>query len=122
MVLSGQLRNYVTIQQGTRTSDGQGGYTTAWLTLTYEWMKATPLNMSRTLDEGGIKYRMAVEFVGRWRNDMPLDPYGLIGNPGGLIKVKLTPEYRIVWNAEYYTIASVVPNEVLSEIKILAYV
>ena len=111
MVLkSGQLRNYVTIQVGTRTSDGQGGWTTAWSTLSSEWMKATPLSQSRTLDEGGVKYRMAVQFEGRYRDDTPTDLY------------KLTGEHRIVYNSENYTIHSVVPNELLSEVKILAYV
>ena len=111
MVLkSGQLRNYVTIEVATRTSDGQGGWTLTWATLTNEWMKATPTVMSRTLDEGGVKYRLAVEFLGRYRDDTPTDLY------------KLTGAHRIVWNGENYTIHSVVPNELLSEVKILAYV
>jgi head-tail adaptor len=111
MVLtSGSLRNYVAIQAATRTSDGQGGWTVTWATVVSEWASAKPLSMSRALDQSGIKYKSAVEFGMRKRDDTPADLYTLTG------------EHRIVWNSQNYTIHSVVPNEVLSELKILAYV
>lgn len=106
MVLStGQLRNYITVQVATRTSDSQGGWTTAWTDSYYMWMKATPLSMSRTLDEGGVKYRSAVEFEGRWNNDFTL-----------------TGEHRMVWKEVGFTVYSVVYDETLRNVKVLAYV
>jgi hypothetical protein len=110
MVLSGKMRNYVAIQSTTRTSDGQGGWTSVWATIASEWMSAKPLTMSRALDQGGIKYKSAVEFEGRFRDDTPTDLY------------KLTGEHRIVWNGENYTIHSVVSDEKQLFVKILAYV
>jgi head-tail adaptor len=106
MVLkTGDLRNYVTIQVGTRTSDGQGGWTVAWTDTYYEWMKATPMSMSKILDQGGLKYHKAVEFIGRVNN-----------------AYTLTSEHRIKWNTEVYTIHSVVPDETNEYNRILAYV
>jgi len=110
MVMIGKRRNYVAIQSATRTSDSQGGWTSAWATIASEWAKATPLSQSRTLDQGGIKYRMAVEFTMRKRDDLGTDLYTLSG------------QHRIVWNSENYTIHSVVPNEKLDDLTILAYV
>jgi head-tail adaptor len=103
MVLSGELRNYLVVQSGTRTSDGQGGWTLVWGTVYSEWFKVTPLSMSRTLDEQGVKYRSAIELICRYRSD-------------------LTSANRITWNFENYTINSVVPTEKLDYLKILAYV
>lgn len=106
MVLnSGKYRNYVTIKVATRTSDGQGGYTTVFSTDRYEWMKATPLSMSKTLEQGGIKYQKAVEFTCRYNDDEPV-----------------TVADMIVWNDENYKIFSVLPDEKNEYIKILAYV
>jgi head-tail adaptor len=110
MIKAGDLRNYVTIQAGTRTSDGQGGWTVAWVDTYYEWMKATPQSMSRSLEQGGVKYHKAVEFRCRYRDDLPTDLYNLTG------------DYRLTWNSENYTIHSVVPDEKLSELTIIAYV
>lgn len=105
VVKTGDLRNYVTIQVATRTADGQGGWTVSWTDTYYEWMKATPLNGSTVLDQGGIKYRKAVEFIGRVNN-----------------LYSLTNENRIKWGSETYTIFSPVPDELGDYYNILAYV
>lgn len=105
MVLkSGDMRNYCEVQAATRTSDGQGGFTSTWATIGSEWFKAVPLSQSRTLDQGGIKYKLAVEFTGRKRS-----------------AYVLTAAHRLVWNSENYTIHSVVPSIKLDEIIIIAY-
>jgi hypothetical protein len=62
------------------------------------------------LDQGGVKYRLAVEFTIRKHEDEGTDEY------------TLTPGNRIVWNSENYTIHSVVPSEKLDDLTILAYV
>ncbi len=103
MVLTGRRRAYVEIQTGTRTSDSQGGWTVAWATSTSEWAKAVPLSQSRALDQGGVKYRLAVEFTIRRGTT-------------------ITSVNRIVWNSENYTIHSVVPSVKLDDQIILAYV
>lgn len=105
MVLIGKKRAYCEIQSPSRTTDGQGGYTTTWVNAGYEWFQAVPLSQSRTLDQGGIKYKMAVEFKGNKRNDLTI-----------------TGANRIVWNSENYTIHSVVPGEKLDELTITAYI
>jgi SPP1 family predicted phage head-tail adaptor len=106
----GMRRNYITIQVATRTSDSQGGYTTAWADTYNEWARALTLSGSRILDQGGIKYRKAVEFTMRKRQDTGTDTYTLTG------------EHRIKWDSEYYTIHSVIPSEKLDDLKVLAYV
>jgi hypothetical protein len=106
MVLkTGDLRNYVTIQVGTRTPDGQGGWTTTFADTYYEWMKATPLSVSKVLEQGGIKHRKAVNFVGRI-NDL----------------YTLTNANKIKWGTETYMIFSVLPDETNEYNLILAYV
>ena len=106
MVLNtGRYRNYCAVKSPTTASDGQGGRTSTWAELFSEWFRVTPLSQSRTLDEGGIKYRMAATFECRYRNDYPL-----------------SGEYQITWNSQDWTVASAIPDETLSYINILAYV
>lgn len=38
----GELKHRITIQQCTKASDGQGGFTSTWSTLVSVWSKATP--------------------------------------------------------------------------------
>jgi hypothetical protein len=105
MVL-GKKRAYCEIKTATRTSDGQGGWTvTGWTNAGYEWFRAMPKNQSRVLDQGGIKYRLAVEFHGNKRSDLTI-----------------TSANQLVWSGESYTIHSVVPSEKLDELIILGYV
>jgi len=101
----GKRRHYVTIQVATRTSDGQGGFTLSWVDSYSEWVRVVFLSGSRLLDMGGLNFRRAVEMTIR-KNDYYL----------------LTPEHRIKWNDEYYTIHSVLPSEKMDDLKVLAYV
>jgi head-tail adaptor len=101
----GKRRHYLTVQVATRTDDGQGGGENSWIDTYYEWASANFLSGSRSLDNGGIIYRKAVEFEIRKRSDYTL-----------------SVNHRIKWNSEYYTIHSVLPSEKLDDFKILAYV
>ena len=103
MVLTGKRRHYIEIQTPTSTTDSQGGYTTSWATSTSEWSRAVPQSQSRVLDQGGVKYSLAVEFTIRRGTTV-------------------TTAQRIVWNSANYTIHSVVPSEKLDDQIILAYV
>ena len=101
----GGRRHYLTVQVATRTDDGQGGGENSWTDTYYEWASARFLSGSRSLDNGGVIYRRAVEFEIRKRTDYTLGV-----------------EHRIKWNSEYYTIYSVLPSEKLDDFKVLAYV
>jgi SPP1 family predicted phage head-tail adaptor len=103
MVLISQRRNYIEIQAATATTDSQGGYSQTWATSTSEWAKAIPMSQSRSLDMGGIKYKLAVEFTIRRGTT-------------------ITAANRIKWNNEYYTIHSVVPSPKFDDQIIIAYV
>jgi len=103
------FREYVEIHRATLTSDGQGGSTTSWTKIADEYSRAEVLNVSRRLDQAGIKYTTAVRFTMRRRDDTPTDLYTLSG------------EHRIVWDSGNYTIHSVVPDELKAFIEILAY-
>lgn len=104
MIPKGKYRHYCVIESSTRTSDSQGGWTLAWATAGSDWFRAVPVSQSRVLEQGGVKYAMAVEFY--------QSKYGFA----------LTLENRIVWNSQNYTIHSIVPSEKLDENKIIAYV
>ena len=101
----GGRRHYLTVQVATRTDDGQGGRENTWTDTYYEWASARFLSGSRSLDNGGVIYRKAVEFEIRKRTDYTL-----------------SPDYRIKWNDEFYTIHSVLPSDKLDDLKVLAYV
>jgi len=101
----GGRRHYLTVQVATRTDDGQGGGENTWTDTYYEWASARFLSGSRSLDNGGVIYRKAVEFEIRKRTDYTL-----------------SPDYRIKWNDEFYTIHSVLPSDKLDDFKVLAYV
>ena len=101
----GGRRHYLTVQVATRTDDGQGGGENTWTDTYYEWASARFLSGSRSLDNGGVIYRKAVEFEIRKRTDYTL-----------------SPDYRIKWNGEYYTIHSVLQSEKLDDLTVLCYV
>ena len=101
----GGRRHYLTVQVATRADDGQGGGENTWTDTYYEWASARFLSGSRSLDNGGVIYRKAVEFEIRKRTDYTL-----------------SPDYRIKWNDEFYTIHSVLPSDKLDDLKVLAYV
>jgi SPP1 family predicted phage head-tail adaptor len=104
MVLKGAMRDYITVQVATRTSDSQGGFTTGWTDTYYEWSQVKTLSESRALENGGIKYRIAVEITLRSRTDYTLGP-----------------EHRIKYGTTYYTINSVVPSLKGDILTVLAY-
>ena len=101
----GKRRHYLTVQVATRTDYGQGGGENSCTDTYYEWASAKFLSGSRSLDNGGVIYRRAVEFEIRKRTDYTLGT-----------------GHRIKWNDEFYTIYSVLPSDKLDDLKVLAYV
>ena len=98
----GRMKEYITVQVKSTTSDGQGGATVSWATLASEWAEATMLSQSRTLSEAGVKFRTAVQFKKRYNSDYIM-----------------TTDHQIVWNGDEYTIHSVVKNN--DRLIVLAY-
>ena len=98
----GRMKEYITVQVKSTTSDGQGGATVSWATLASEWAEATMLSQSRTLSEAGVKFRTAVRFRMRYCADHIL-----------------TTDHQIVWDGNTYTIHSVVENSDMLDV--LAY-
>ena len=104
MIPIGQLTEQIVLQQGTATTDGQGGYTTAWSTLATEWAKVTEVSYDRLMLDSGVKFEKVCQFDIRERGDT----YTMGG------------EYRISWNSQVFTVYSVVTNYGMTTI--LAYV
>ena len=98
----GRMKEYITVQVKSTTSDGQGGATVSWATLASEWAEATMLSQSRTLSEAGVKFRTAVQFKMRYCADHIL-----------------SGDHQIVWDGNKYTIHSVVKNNDM--LTVLAY-
>jgi head-tail adaptor len=117
---TGDRRNYVEVQSPTRTADGQGGWVTTWSTIVSEWARAVQMAQNPVLDQGGIKYTMAVEFTIRKRNDTVPIVYST--SITGAVSNMITGANRIVWNGANYTIHSVVPSEKIDDLIITAYV
>lgn len=110
MVLVGKRRHYITIAVPTRTSDSQGGYVTTWTDTYYEWAAVTFKTGSRSLDQSGIKYTKAIELIIRKHMDAGMDKY------------TLTPEHRIKFNGDYYTVHSVTfTDDKLNDLLVIAY-
>lgn len=103
MALKSKRKYYITIQSPTDTSDSQGGGVISWTDLSNKWARVVISSQSRTLDQGGVKYKRAVEFTIREGTEVTVDN-------------------RIVWDSENYTIHSVVPSSRLGEQIIIAYV
>jgi len=100
----GQRKYYITIQSYTRTPDGQGGATPLWANADNDWAKIVTQSQSRALEQGGIKFNKAVEFIVRSRTDFVI-----------------STDMRIVFDSEYFAIHSIIPSNKLDELKIIAY-
>lgn len=98
----GRMKEYVTVQSKSTTSDGQGGKTVSWATLASEWAEATQLSYSRALSAAGVKFTVAVQFKMRYDSANVL-----------------SGDHQIVWDGNTYIVHSVVENNDL--LTVLAY-
>ena len=72
----GALRHRITIQQVTRTSDGQGGFTELWNNLATTptvWAKVSPVNKSERLFMQQLEYQRTHKIIIRYRSDLTTD-------------------------------------------------
>lgn len=71
---TGKMRDYVTYQEATQTSDGEGGYTKTWASVKQIWAQITPMKDTRLLEAASVKFVGA--FMFRMRYDTELQPSG----------------------------------------------
>lgn len=59
----GELKHRITIQQCTKASDGQGGFTSTWSTLVSVWSKAIPQSERERFYRGENQHTQAYTFT-----------------------------------------------------------
>ena len=65
----GMMKQRATIQYYSLSSDGMGGNTRTWNTLTTVWCNITPINGSEALEIGGLKGKTKYGIKTRYRDD-----------------------------------------------------
>lgn len=65
----GMMKQRVTIQYYSLTSDGMGGNTRTWNTLGTVWADVRPLSGSEALEVGGLKGKTKYKIKTRYRDD-----------------------------------------------------
>jgi len=68
----GKLRERVTIEQPTRASDGQGGYTETWSTLATVWAAIKPVTARETYFGHKLEHRVTHKITIRYRSDIAI--------------------------------------------------
>lgn len=87
---AGELTELVDIEQETRASNGQGGYTTSWAKLSDEWTKIVGLSGDEALLAGVQRSVQQWRVIMRRRDDVK-------------------PKHRLVWGAVVLDIKAVMP-------------
>lgn len=100
-----KMRDRITFEQSTGTSDGMGGATITWSTYLETWADVQEARGNRELRFGQIAYNIPYEITLRFRNGDSLEPLN---------------SFRILYNGTYLTIHSIIDKHE-SIIKILAY-
>ena len=90
---AGNLKDRLTLQQPTYTSDGRGGRTTTWGNDISVWCEAMPNRGSRELEQAAVKFEQPIKFIIRVQ-DIPL-----------------AQDWRIIFNGKTYLIHSVTDIE-----------
>lgn len=70
MPLIGRMRDRVSIQSETRTSDGRGGYTKTWTTLATVWAQISPLRAAEQVEAGALQGVTVFRATIRYRDDV----------------------------------------------------
>jgi len=71
---TGKMRNYITYEEATQATDGEGGYTKTWATVKQIWAQITPMKDTRKLEAAAVKFVGAFTF--RFRYDTDIQPAG----------------------------------------------
>lgn len=91
----GELKHRITIEQCTKASDGQGGFTSAWSTLVSVWSKATPQSERERFYRGENQHTQGYTFTIR-QNQAVTVP-----------STRDSDNIRIVHRNEYYRITGI---------------
>lgn len=89
---AGKLRERVTIQTVTRTSDGGGGFTEAWANTATVWARVEPLTGREAFEAMQVASTMSHRVVIRKRT--------------------VTPQQRVIWKGKTLRINAVRPDEI----------
>lgn len=65
-ITAGDLRHKITIEQVTRVSDGQGGFTETWSTFAAPWAKVEPLSAGQKLWAESLQHRISHKVTTRY--------------------------------------------------------
>jgi len=100
-----KMRDRITFEVASKTSDGMGGNTITWATEFSTWANVQEMKGNREMRFGQINYNTPYEITLRYRNGDSSEP--------------LT-KYRILFEGTYLTVHSIIEKHE-STIKILAY-
>lgn len=99
---TGTLRQRITIQTPTVTTDGSGISTESWTTFSEVWAAVEPLTMRELFSAAAMDSKVDVRFVIRYLSGV-------------------LPTMRVYYNSKYYNITSIInTNERNRELQILA--
>ena len=91
----GELKHRITIDQCTKASDGQGGFTSAWSTLVSVWSKATPQSERERFYRGENQHTQGYTFTIRQNQAVTVPA------------TRDSDNIRIVHRNEYYRITGI---------------
>jgi SPP1 family predicted phage head-tail adaptor len=89
---TGAMRELITFESYTTSSDGGGGVTRAWSTATTAYAHVVKANASEAYKQGGIQEQ------GLWRFTMRYT-------------AGITTEYRISWDSKVFNIRSIINED-----------
>lgn len=92
MVLAGNMRQRIRIEQPVVVPDGLGGGTRSWQTLTTVWAEIHTLSGDERFDAGKLASTVTHRITLRWRND-------------------ITPEMRVVFGTRIFAIRAVLERD-----------
>ena len=95
----GELKHRITIEQCTKSSDGQGGFTSAWSTLVSVWSKATPQSERERFYRGENQHTQGYTFTIRQNQAVTVPA------------TRDSDNIRIVHRNEYYRITGISRNK-----------
>ena len=95
----GELKHRITIEQCAKVSDGQGGETSTWSTLTPAWSKAIPQSERERFYRGENQHTQAYTFTIRQNQAVTVPA------------TRDSDNIRIVHRSEYYRITGISRNK-----------
>lgn len=89
---AGKLRERITIQSETSTSDGGGGYTVGWSNVATVWAQVKPQRGNEALEAMQMRDTQLYDVIIRYRTDV-------------------LPKNRITWNNRIFNIRAVMNKD-----------